>query len=59
MSTPCELYAFNPSFALAVIAVIGFSSLTAVHSFRMVRSRAWNSLFFVLGGLGQINPSNI
>ncbi|OJJ47343.1 hypothetical protein ASPZODRAFT_96297 [Penicilliopsis zonata CBS 506.65] len=50
----CDLYPYTPSMAMAAIAVVLFSGLTAVHSFRMITTRTWDSIFFVLGGLCEL-----
>ncbi|PYH65943.1 uncharacterized protein BO88DRAFT_470263 [Aspergillus vadensis CBS 113365] len=53
-STQCELYLYTPSLALAIVAVILFSTLTTIHIYRMIESKAWFGIFFVLGGLAQL-----
>lgn len=52
-STKCELYLYTPSLALAVVAVIAFSGLAAVLCFRMIKTKTWSSIFFVLGAFGK------
>lgn len=54
-SIKCELYLYTPSLALAVVAVIAFSGLTAIFCFRMIQTRTWSSIFFVLGAFGKLN----
>ncbi|KAJ5628015.1 RTA1 like protein-domain-containing protein [Penicillium lividum] len=54
-SMKCELYDYTPSLALAVIAVIAFSGLSAVHSFRMIQTNTWSSIFFVLEAFAQLS----
>lgn len=56
-STQCELYMYTPSLALAIIGVILFSALTTIHLYRMIESKAWFGIFFVLGGLGKLSLS--
>ncbi|RDK41557.1 hypothetical protein M752DRAFT_267065 [Aspergillus phoenicis ATCC 13157] len=53
-STQCELYMYTPSLALAIIGVILFSALTTIHLYRMIESKAWFGIFFVLGGLAEL-----
>ncbi|KAJ5806624.1 RTA1 like protein-domain-containing protein [Penicillium pulvis] len=54
-STECELYLYTPSLALAVVAVIAFSGLAAVLCFRMIKTKTWSSIFFVLGAFAQLS----
>ncbi|KAJ5658529.1 uncharacterized protein N7484_002178 [Penicillium longicatenatum] len=54
-STKCELYVYTPSIALAVVAVIAFSGLAAIHCFRMIQTRTWSGIFLVLGAFAQLS----
>ncbi|KAJ5679819.1 hypothetical protein N7462_008063 [Penicillium macrosclerotiorum] len=52
-SRHCELYMYTPSLPLAAVAVITFSSLASVLCFRMIQTKTWSSIFFVLGAIFQ------
>lgn len=54
-STKCELYLYTPSLALSVVAVIAFSGLAAILCFRMIQTKTWSSIFFVIGAFGKFN----
>jgi hypothetical protein len=45
-----KLYRYDPSLAAAVIFIILFLVITAVHSYQLVRTRAWIFIPFVVGG---------
>ncbi|KAL8637215.1 MAG: hypothetical protein Q9228_005488 [Teloschistes exilis] len=46
-----ELYRYTPSLPAAVIFVIAFFALTAIHAYRMTKNRLWFCIPFVVGGL--------
>lgn len=46
-----ELYHYTPSLPAAVIFVIAFFALTAIHTYRMTKNRLWFCIPFVVGGL--------
>ncbi|KAF7591535.1 hypothetical protein BBP40_001473 [Aspergillus hancockii] len=55
VSQTCKVYSYQPSLALAAISTTLFAGLTAVHSFRMIRTKTWSNIPFVLGGLAQLS----
>ncbi|KAM0554893.1 hypothetical protein ACHAPJ_006628 [Fusarium lateritium] len=46
-----KLYRYNPSLAAAIVSVIVFAVLTALHTWRLFRARAYYFTAFVVGGL--------
>lgn len=46
-----ELYHYDPSLALAVVATVVFGLLTTAHIYRMARTRSWFCAAFVVGGI--------
>ncbi|KAL8959958.1 MAG: hypothetical protein Q9193_003258 [Seirophora villosa] len=53
MADEHELYQYTPSLAPAVIAIVVFTVLSALHTYRMIRSRLWFCLPFTIGGVCQ------
>ncbi|KAJ9138159.1 RTA1-domain-containing protein [Pleurostoma richardsiae] len=49
-----KLYRYNPSLAAAIVFVAVFSALTALHVWRMSRSRALYFMAFTIGGLFEV-----
>jgi hypothetical protein len=45
-----KLYRYHPSMAAAVLFIILFLLITAIHSYQMIRTRVWIFIPFVLGG---------
>lgn len=45
-----QLYRYEPSMAAAVIFIILFLAITAIHTYQMVRTKTWFFVPFVLGG---------
>jgi hypothetical protein len=52
-----KLYRYHPSMAAAVLFIILFLAITAVHSYQMIRTRVWIFIPFVLGGFCMSQPS--
>ncbi|KAM6507179.1 hypothetical protein FALCPG4_018561 [Fusarium falciforme] len=48
-----KLYRYDPSLPAAIVSVIAFAVLTALHTWRLWRSRAFYFIAFALGGLFQ------
>ncbi|KAI4119305.1 MAG: hypothetical protein LQ345_000774 [Seirophora villosa] len=48
------LYRYTPSLAAAVIAIVVFTVLSALHTYRMIRSRLWFCLPFTIGGIFEL-----
>ncbi|CAI6332794.1 unnamed protein product [Periconia digitata] len=48
-----RLYRYDPSMAAAVIFIILFTLITAIHSYQLIRTRAWIFIPFVIGGFFQ------
>ncbi|KAJ4249062.1 hypothetical protein NW762_012394 [Fusarium torreyae] len=46
-----KLYRYDPSLAAAIVSVIVFAVLTALHTWRLFRARAYYFTAFVVGGL--------
>ncbi|KAK6814183.1 hypothetical protein RU639_010075 [Aspergillus parasiticus] len=53
-STKCALYEYTPTTALAIVAVISFSSIASVLCFRLIQAKTWYGIFFVLGAIFQL-----
>lgn len=51
-----ELYRYTPSLPAAIIATAVFAILTALHTWRMFRSRAFYFIAFTIGGLCESHP---
>ncbi|KAH6849569.1 putative RTM1-like protein [Alternaria alternata] len=49
-----KLYRYNPSMAAAVIFIILFFLITALHSYQMMRTRTWIFIPFVIGGVFEV-----
>ena len=45
-----EYYYYDPSLPAAIIFVVFFLVLTLLHLFRLIRSRAWYFIPFLVGG---------
>lgn len=45
-----KLYRYDPSMAAAVLFIILFLLITAIHSYQMFRTRVWIFIPFVIGG---------
>ncbi|KAF2178720.1 putative RTM1-like protein [Zopfia rhizophila CBS 207.26] len=45
-----QLYRYNPSMAAACIFIVLFISVTVIHLYQMLRTRAWVFVCFVIGG---------
>lgn len=62
-----SFYRYDPSMAAAVIFIIAFIIVTAIHTYQMIRTRLWILIPFVLGGFckfalsfrtSRISPTN-
>lgn len=53
-----KLYRYNPSMAAAVIFIILFFLVSALHFYQMVRTRTWIFIPFVLGGFCKCSASS-
>lgn len=51
-SSQCELYPYTPGIPLAVAAIILYSALCGILTFRLIYVRGWTGIFFCLGALG-------
>jgi uncharacterized membrane protein YhaH (DUF805 family) len=51
-----KLYRYNPSMAAAVIFIILFFLITALHFYQMMRTRTWIFIPFVIGGVCKLHP---
>lgn len=51
-SSQCGLYPYTPSIPLEVAAIILYSALCGILTFRMIYVRGWAGIFFCLGALG-------
>ncbi|CAN9332516.1 unnamed protein product [Alternaria alternata] len=49
-----KLYRYNPSMAAAVIFIILFFLITALHFYQMMRTRTWIFIPFVIGGVFEV-----
>lgn len=54
-----KLYRYDPSMAAAVIFIILFLLITAVHTYQLIRTRAWIFIPFVIGGFCKFTSSEI
>jgi hypothetical protein len=45
-----KLYRYDPSLAAAIIFIILFLLISAVHLYQMIRTRTWIFIPFVVGG---------
>jgi hypothetical protein len=46
-----KLYRYDPSLAAAIVFVVLFFIITALHFYQMMRTRTWIFVPFVLGGI--------
>jgi len=46
-----KLFRYNPSMAAAIIFLILFLLITALHFFQMIRTKTWIFIPFVIGGV--------
>lgn len=53
-SIKCDLYEYAPSTTLSVIGVIAFSGLASALCLRVLQTRTWSGVFFVLGAICKI-----
>lgn len=51
-----KLYRYTPSLAAAIVSVIVFAVLTALHTWRMLKARAYYFMAFTIGGVCKFNP---
>lgn len=51
MSSTYVLYLYTPSLAAAVAAIVVFALLTVAHGYRLITTRMWFTIPFVVGGL--------
>ncbi|KAH8629761.1 hypothetical protein IG631_14338 [Alternaria alternata] len=51
-----KLYRYNPSMAAAVIFIVLFLLITALHFYQMMRTRTWIFIPFVIGGVCKLHP---
>jgi len=49
--TDFKLYRYTPSLPAAILATVVFGLLTALHTWRMAKARAWYFTAFTIGGL--------
>lgn len=49
-----KLYRYDPSMAAAVIFIIAFIVVTALHFYQMVRTKTYFFVPFVIGGLFEV-----
>jgi hypothetical protein len=54
-----KLYRYNPSMAAAVIFIILFFLITALHFYQMMRTRTWIFIPFVIGGVCKLHPFSV
>jgi hypothetical protein len=52
-----KLYRYDPSMAAAVIFVLLFLSISVVHAYQLIRTRAWIFIAFVIGGFCKFTSS--
>ena len=50
-----KLYRYNPSMAAAIIFIILFFLITALHFYQMMRTRTWIFIPFVIGGVCKLH----
>jgi len=52
MSTPTyQFYRYDPRLAPAIVALIAFSTTTAIHVYQLARTRAWYMIPMIVGGI--------
>lgn len=51
-----QLYRYEPSMAAAVIFIILFLVITAIHTYQVIRTRTWFFIPFVIGGYCKTPP---
>jgi hypothetical protein len=54
-----KLYRYNPSMAAAIIFIILFFLITALHFYQMMRTRTWIFVPFVIGGVCKLHPISV
>lgn len=50
-TTTFHLYAYTPSLAAAIIFIILFALTTTLHTYQLIKTRAWYLIPIVIGGL--------
>lgn len=58
-SVDFKLYRYNPSMAAAIIFIILFFLITALHFYQMMRTRTWIFVPFVIGGVCKLHPISV
>jgi hypothetical protein len=48
------LYFYNPSLGLAIAAIAIFGLLTVAHGYRLITTRMWFCIPFVVGGICEL-----
>lgn len=56
MAEEYVLYRYSPSLVAAILAIIVFTVLSALHTYRMIRSRLLFCLPFTIGGICKYKP---
>lgn len=46
-----KLYRYTPTLEAAIVAIVVFAILTAVHSWRLIRARSFYFIPFLVGGI--------
>ncbi|KAL8781675.1 MAG: hypothetical protein Q9213_005892 [Squamulea squamosa] len=49
-----ELYHYSPSIAAAAIAIVVFTVLTGLHTYRMIKTKLWFCVPFTIGGVFEV-----
>lgn len=57
-SVDFKLYRYNPSLAAAIIFIVLFFTVTALHFYQMLRTRTWIFIPFVVGGVCTYSASS-
>ncbi|KNG48359.1 hypothetical protein TW65_04881 [Stemphylium lycopersici] len=53
-SVDFKLFRYNPSLAAAIIFIVLFFTVTALHFYQMLRTRTWIFIPFVVGGVFEV-----
>jgi hypothetical protein len=54
-----KYYRYLPSMPAAIIFVIAFFLITALHIYQMVRTRTWFMIAFCVGGVCTTSPTQL
>ena len=55
MSAPTyQFYRYDPRLAPAIVALIAFSTSTAIHVYQLTRTKTWYMIPLIVGGISRV-----